>query len=94
MCSNNSPKRFSFCPDRLKNIDTWMQSHVDAGRLPGMTVQITRHGEVVYRNKYGLRDVETTQELEFLKERNCDYIQGYIYAKPMSASQIIRYLKD
>ena len=36
--------------------------------------------------------VETMQQKEFLKESNCDMIQGYYYAKPMPTEQFVEYL--
>jgi len=38
--------------------------------------------------------VETEEELAFLREHDCDLIQGYIFAKPMKANQVISYIKD
>lgn len=35
--------------------------------------------------------VETEQQLNFLKELNCDYIQGYYYAKPMPANELLAF---
>ena len=32
--------------------------------------------------------VETKEQLSILKERNCDYIQGYYFSKPLHASEI------
>ncbi len=37
--------------------------------------------------------VETMQQKEFLKESNCDMIQGYYYAKPMPMEQFSNYLE-
>ena len=37
--------------------------------------------------------VETKEQLEFLKEEECDYYQGYYFAKPISANEIIQLLK-
>lgn len=36
--------------------------------------------------------VETTRQLEYLTERNCNYIQGYLYSKPVDAKTISDYL--
>ena len=38
--------------------------------------------------------VETIQQKEFLKESNCDMIQGYYYAKPMPTERFETYLED
>lgn len=37
--------------------------------------------------------VETKEQYEFLVENNCDIIQGYYFAKPMSADEYEQYLK-
>ena len=36
--------------------------------------------------------VETTEQLSILKERNCDYIQGYYFSKPLPASEVEKLL--
>lgn len=38
--------------------------------------------------------VETIKQFEFLAERNCDYIQGYLLARPMSADRISTWERD
>jgi diguanylate cyclase (GGDEF)-like protein len=47
-------------------------------------------------HKIGLKTVaegvETRQQLDLLKEFNCDYIQGYYYSKPMSEESFLEYL--
>lgn len=37
--------------------------------------------------------VETLEQRDRLKELECDYIQGYFYAKPMDPEEFIRYLR-
>lgn len=36
--------------------------------------------------------VETKEHLEFLKENDCDYVQGYYYSKPISADEFEKFL--
>jgi hypothetical protein len=38
--------------------------------------------------------VETIEQLQFLRERNCHYIQGYLYSRPISADRFEQLLKD
>jgi len=38
--------------------------------------------------------VETEAQLNYLAERQCHYIQGYLYCKPISASELIIRLKE
>ena len=44
--------------DRLKRIDGWMQRWVDSGRLAGMSVLVSRRGQIAYECCYGLADRE------------------------------------
>ncbi|WP_444996105.1 bifunctional diguanylate cyclase/phosphodiesterase [Aliikangiella sp. IMCC44359] len=37
--------------------------------------------------------VESTEQLDILKNMNCDEVQGYYYAKPMPLTQLIEWLK-
>jgi len=37
--------------------------------------------------------VETEQQKDFLKEVNCDLIQGYFYSKPMTTDRFAKYLE-
>ncbi|HEX5710862.1 MAG TPA: EAL domain-containing protein, partial [Sulfuricurvum sp.] len=38
--------------------------------------------------------VETKEQLEFLKERGCDLIQGFYYSPPKDHATILSYLRD
>jgi diguanylate cyclase (GGDEF)-like protein/PAS domain S-box-containing protein len=38
--------------------------------------------------------VENRQQAEFLRERSCDYIQGYLYSKPLPVDEVNRLLRD
>ncbi len=38
--------------------------------------------------------VETNEQLDYLNEKMCDYVQGYYYYKPMPASEMEEILKD
>ena len=35
--------------------------------------------------------VETPEQLEFLRNCNCDYGQGYLFSKPLANPQLIEY---
>jgi len=37
--------------------------------------------------------VETAEQLAFLKQRNCDYIQGYFYSKPLEIKEFEKFLQ-
>ena len=38
--------------------------------------------------------VETDSQLQYLKERGCDQVQGYLISKPMSSVDIFQYIKS
>lgn len=38
--------------------------------------------------------VETLEQLEFLKSKKCDHIQGYYYSKPLPADEFERLLNE
>lgn len=38
--------------------------------------------------------VETQEQLDFLKDRHCDDVQGFLLARPMGNEQFIKWLKD
>ncbi|MCW8932139.1 MAG: EAL domain-containing protein, partial [Gammaproteobacteria bacterium] len=38
--------------------------------------------------------VETQEQLDYLKQLNCDYAQGYLFSKPITADNFIRLLKN
>ena len=37
-------------------------------------------------------NIETQEQLDFVKEARCDMIQGYIYARPMPVSEFERWI--
>jgi EAL domain-containing protein (putative c-di-GMP-specific phosphodiesterase class I) len=38
--------------------------------------------------------VETLQQLEFLREHQCDAMQGYFFSKPLGPEQFEEFLKN
>jgi CubicO group peptidase (beta-lactamase class C family) len=42
---------------RLAGIRPWIQSYLDAGKLPGATILVARHGKVVFCESAGFRDL-------------------------------------
>jgi len=41
-----------------------------------------------------IEGVETTDQLEYLKQRQCSYIQGFLFSKPLPFSELIHYLRQ
>ena len=50
--------RAGLSAERLGRIDGWMQRWVDSGRLAGLSVLVSRRGQVAYERCYGLADRE------------------------------------
>lgn len=38
--------------------------------------------------------VETTEQLEYLKQQNCDMVQGHLFSKPLNAEEIFKLLEQ
>ena len=38
--------------------------------------------------------VETSEQLEFLRQHGCDYIQGYYYFRPLPESEFVEMLEE
>ncbi|MCZ0757151.1 EAL domain-containing protein, partial [Anoxybacillus sp. J5B_2022] len=38
--------------------------------------------------------VETEQEVAYLKEKQCDEVQGYYYAKPLPYHDLVKFLEE
>ena len=53
-----------FDPARLARIKTHFAAYVQDGRLPGWQVQVSRRGEIVYRENCGHRDLEAKLPIE------------------------------
>lgn len=72
------------------------KSFIDGIPLNSDDMQITRTIISMAKSlnlKVLAEGVETKEQLEFLKEEECDYYQGYYFAKPISADEIIQLLK-
>src|SRR3954452_22238551 len=54
----HDPSDLGFAPDRLARIDTAFQRYVDAGRLPGWQIVVSRGGHIVHSSIAGMRDME------------------------------------
>lgn len=72
----------SFIDDLGKNRETEaiVSAILDLGRAVGM--RLIAEG------------VETHEQLEFLRSRNCEEIQGYLYSRPLKAADFLRFLEE
>ena len=58
------PEDVGLSSERLERIGPWMDSYIEAGKLPGGLALVARHGQVVYCQCRGLRDVEAGLPVE------------------------------
>jgi CubicO group peptidase (beta-lactamase class C family) len=52
-----------FAPDRLRKLDTFLQSYVDSGRIAGAVALVLRDGAVVYERAVGMADKESGRRM-------------------------------
>jgi CubicO group peptidase (beta-lactamase class C family) len=57
------PEDQGFDADRLDRVADLCHWYVDEGKLPGTSVLVARRGHVVYRDVYGMADVERERKL-------------------------------
>ena len=57
------PEDLGFSSDRLERIADVTHSYVDEGKLAGTSVLVARRGEVVYRDNYGMADLENDRKI-------------------------------
>jgi CubicO group peptidase (beta-lactamase class C family) len=60
-----TPEEAGFAADRLDRIGAVMQGYVDEGKLPGVIAMVARHGKIVYRERFGMMDVEAATPMQF-----------------------------
>ena len=58
-----SPESVGLSSNRLKHIHPWMQKYLDESKLPGATTLVARHGQVVYCESLGYRDLEARKPM-------------------------------
>ncbi|MDF1795147.1 MAG: EAL domain-containing protein [Coxiellaceae bacterium] len=67
-----------------------IQSDANDAAIVKATIQLA-HGLGIAALAEG---VETEQQMQYLKQQGCDYAQGYLFAKPMSLDNLIKYLSS
>ena len=60
----SDPTAHGLDADRLARLDTLLNRYVDDGKLPGWSVAVTRHDELVHSGYGGRRDVESGLAVE------------------------------
>jgi len=79
-----APEQVGLSAARLARITQWMQTWVDSGRLPGMTVAIMRKGELAYAHTCGKADVERNKPM-----RPDTIVRIYSMTKPLTSTAIM-----
>jgi CubicO group peptidase (beta-lactamase class C family) len=57
------PEEVGLSSARLELLQPWIQTYLAAGKLPGATIFVARHGKAAYCKSFGLRDVEANQPM-------------------------------
>ena len=78
------PEDVGLSSQRLELIQPWIQSYLDAGKLPGATVFVARHGKPVYCKSFGLRDLEANQPM-----RTDTILRFYSMTKPITTVALL-----
>ncbi len=80
MLDLTDPKQLGLSPERLQRIDRWMQAHVDAERLAGISVLVHRRGHVGYFGAAGGLDSGAGREI-----RSDSIFRVYSMTKPVTS---------
>ena len=59
-----APEDVGLCSRRLARVRQWMSDYIDTQKLPGALALVARHGEVVFLESMGKRDLQTQTSLE------------------------------
>lgn len=59
----SKPQDVGLSSTRLARIRPWIQGYLDAGKLPGATILVARHGKAVFCESFGFRDLEAQQPM-------------------------------
>jgi CubicO group peptidase (beta-lactamase class C family) len=57
------PEHVGLSSARLERIQPWIQAYLDAGKLPGATILVARHGKAAYCRSFGLSDLEANKPM-------------------------------
>jgi CubicO group peptidase (beta-lactamase class C family) len=60
----NTPEDLGFDAERLDRIADLTHRYVDEGKMAGTDVLVARKGQVVYRDTYGMADIEAGRKIE------------------------------
>ena len=83
------PAEVGMDADRLARIDTHLARYVDAGKLPGWSVLVARHGQVAHLSTYGRRDVENDLPMEL-----DTVVRIYSMTKPITSVAVMMLIEE
>ncbi len=78
------PEDVGLSSARLGLMKPWIQTYLDAGKLPGATIFVARHGKAAYCKTFGLRDVEAN-----LPMQTDTIFRFYSMTKPITAVALL-----
>ncbi len=86
---------------RLKelHVDTVKIDQYFIGRISNLSRDELITGDIINMvHKFGLRTVaegvESQKERDYLREAGCDFLQGYLYSRPLSEEKSFSYIKS
>lgn len=80
--------RLISAPLDVVKLDKSLVDHILESEPARIVLDNTIHMMKRLNMKILVEGVETKEQSDYLRERGCDYIQGYYYAKPMEGSQV------
>ena len=60
-----APEKVGFSSNKLNRIGAWMRGYVEQDKLAGAVAVAVRHGQVAYRERFGLMDREAARPMQF-----------------------------
>ncbi|MFT5535083.1 MAG: EAL domain-containing protein (putative c-di-GMP-specific phosphodiesterase class I) [Burkholderiaceae bacterium] len=75
-------------------IDKMFVNHMSSSEPDAQLVRTIIDLAHNFKLKVVAEGVEDASTLDLLAQMNCDQIQGYVYAKPMPATELVRWLAD
>jgi CubicO group peptidase (beta-lactamase class C family) len=70
--------------ERLERLDEHFHAYVDAGEIAGVVTYISRHGQVVHQDAYGLADIGTRRPMT-----EDSYFYVYSMTKPVTSVALL-----
>jgi CubicO group peptidase (beta-lactamase class C family) len=79
----------SFSPAKLQRVGDYIRQEIAAGKIPGAILLIQQHGQPVYFEKFGVRDVESRRPM------TADTIfRLYSMSKPVTSVAVMMLVED